>query len=165
MGYKFIERNPSTGALEEAAAVETQTADSIVKTDNTGRISSTQMPTGIGADTKEATAGEALAARDLVYIDSAGEVYKADASSSGHVAVGFVKTSVSSAATAVVFFEGTISGFTGLTQGSKQFLSESAPGTVVETPVTTSGAKHQLIGYAISDTEISFEPGEAITLA
>jgi hypothetical protein len=76
------------------------------------------MPTGIGADTASITASEALAAGDLVNIyDSTGaKCRKADASTSGKEAHGFVLAAVESAASATVYFEGSNTQVTGIVE-------------------------------------------------
>ncbi|MBK6418460.1 MAG: hypothetical protein IPF79_04615 [Ignavibacteria bacterium] len=137
----------------------------IVKLDGSGRIASSMMPVGIGADTKDLVASEALSAGDLVNVwDDAGtqKARKADASN-GRRAVGFVLAGVAGGATATVYFEGTISGMTGLTIGGAVYLGTSGANT--QTAPSTAGHISQEIGLAVSTTEISFEPQRPITIA
>lgn len=143
-------------------------AGKIVALDTDGRLNPSVMPTGIGADTSSIVASEALSAGDLVNIwDDSGtpSVRKADASTTGKEAVGFVVDSFSSAATALVYFEGSITGLTSLTIGARYYLSGSTPGAVTTTPVTGTGKVHQFIGIAKSATSITFEADDAIVLA
>jgi len=140
----------------------------LVSLDAAGRVDNSVMPVGIGADTAAIEASEALAAGDLVSIHDAtgSRVRKADASSAsaGRQADGFVLASVISGGTATVFFEGTITGLTGLTVGARYFLSGSAAGVVTATRPTAVGHCVQYVGKAISATAISFEPDQPTIL-
>jgi hypothetical protein len=133
--------------------------------DASGRLDSSFMPVGIGADTAAITASEALAAGDLVNIWSStgAKVRKADATTAGKEAHGFVLSAVSSAATATVYFEGTNTAVTGLTPGP-QFLTTTA-GTASVTAPTGSGNVVQRVGVATSATALNFEGGVPIVLA
>lgn len=143
-------------------------ADKIPRLDAAGRISSTMMPAGIGAETITRPASEALAAGDLVNIwNDAGtsRVRRADASAAGKPAHGFVLAGVANSATATIYLEGTITGLTGLTAGANQFLSPTTPGARTETAPTAANQVNQLVGYALSATEMTFEADTPITLA
>lgn len=160
-----------TGKIKEAATVQSSAgagdADKIPSLDGTGRLSDTFMPVGIGADTKSILASENLAAGDLVNVyDNTGtpNVRKADASSTGKEATGFVLSAVTSGNNATVYFEGIITGLSGIT-AVDYYLSGSTAGQATATPVSTSGYITQRIGRGISTTEISFEPAQAIELA
>ena len=141
----------------------------VVALDAAGKIDSTMMPTGVGADTKTFVASETLAAGDLVNIwDDSGtpKARKADASGgSAKRAVGFVLSGYSSAATATVYFKGTITGLSGLTGGNPLYLSGSSAGTQTATAPSTSAYIVQPTGHALSSTESSFEPQTPIVLA
>ena len=135
--------------------------------DAAGKLDTSVMPTGIGADTKALTASENLAAGDLVNVwNDTGtvKVRKADATSPSKRAHGFVLSSVSSAATATVYFEGTITGLSSLTLGATYFLGTTA-GAATATATTTAGHIVQQVGVAISATELSFEPQQPVELA
>ena len=158
------------GRIREVIATATSTgiADEgkIVALDSDGRLSSTVMPVGIGAETKQITASEALAAGDVVNIwDSGGlfKVRKADATTAGKEAHGFVLSNVSSSALALVYLEGTLTGLAGLTPG-RYFLSTVA-GSLSITPPVGAGNVVQYIGNALSTTEVTFEPTEGVILA
>ena len=100
------------------------------------------------------TSGEILAVRDVVYISAADAVSKADASAeSTSRVVGFAKAGVGSAASVDVVTHGALGGFTGLTAGASQYLSETA-GLLSETVPTTSGANIVKVGYAKSTTDV-----------
>lgn len=125
------------------------------------------MPTGIGADVKTIVASEALAANDLVNVWNDGgteKVRKADATAEGKEAAGFVKAAVSASANATVYFEGRITGLTGLTPGAFQYLSAATPGLRTETAPSAAGNVVQEVGMALSTTEMDFERQRPITL-
>lgn len=136
--------------------------------DSSGRLSPTMMPSGIGANTKAYPASEALAASDLVNVWSdagTAKVRKADATAEGKEVAGFVLEVVGSGGTATVYFEGTIAGLSGLTPGARMFLSASTPGSATSVAPSASGNVVQVIGTAVSATEIDFERSEPITKA
>lgn len=139
----------------------------IVALDSTGKLDTSVMPVGIGADTKNIVASENLAAGDLVNVwNDSGTIKarKADATSPSKRAHGFVLSSVTSGATATVYFEGTITGLSSLTLGGTYFLSTTAGGLTTTAP-STVGHIVQEVGAAISATELSFEPQQPIELA
>jgi hypothetical protein len=138
----------------------------IVALDATGKLDNSVMPTGIGADTAVIVASEALAAGDLVNVwNNAGafKVRKADATTAGKEAHGFVLAAVSSAANATVYFEGSNTQRSGLTGGA-YWLSTTAGG-VTQTAPTGSGNIVQIVGFATSATVLNFQAETPITLA
>lgn len=141
-------------------------AGKLVALDASGKIDSTMMPVGIGADTASIQASENLAAGDFVNIyDSAGaRVRKADASTSGKEAHGFVLSATSSGAQATVYFEGTNTQVSGQTPGDV-FLSPSTPGVGTGTAPSAAGQVVQKIGVAVSATAVNFERSTPIILA
>jgi hypothetical protein len=104
-------------------------------------------------------ASETLAAGDLVNIFSGG-VRKASSTDTAKQAHGFVTASYSSTNPVIVFYSGLLTGTSGLTAGSRYFLSAS--GTRSTTAPTLTGQLSQEIGVAISTTAILFELGPAI---
>lgn len=135
--------------------------------DSTGRISSTMMPTGIGADTAAILTSEALSSGDFVNIHNVSgtaNVRKADASTPGKSANGFVLQSFGSGVQATVYFEGTNTAVTGQTPG-EVFLSATTPGLATSTPPSGSGQVAQFLGIATSATTINFEASRPIVLA
>lgn len=140
-------------------------AAKIVQLDGTGRIDSTMLPVGIGADVATVAAGENLAAGDFVniYNDSGAKARKADATTSGKEAHGFVLAAVTSGNNATVYFEGTNTGVTGLTPGVV-FLATTA-GVATGTAPSSSGNVVQRLGVAVSATAINFEPHPPVALA
>ena len=136
--------------------------------DTAGRLSTTMMPTGVGAETITATASEALTAGNFVNVyNNAGtpNVRKSDATTAGKEANGFVLAGVSSGASATVYMSGLNTQLTGLTVG--RYVISTTPGAVVAiaSAPATAGNVVQEIGAAISATTISFKPQEPVTLA
>lgn len=136
--------------------------------DGAGRLDNSFMPVGIGADTQAVQASEALASGDLVNIFDGGagvfRARKADASTSGKRAHGYVLASVSSGASATVYFEATDTGQTSVPPG-ELFLSAATPGKVTGTAPSGSGQTVQRVGFGVSTTAFNFQAGEPITLA
>jgi hypothetical protein len=129
-----------------------------------GKLDLTVMPTGIGADTRALVASEALVAGDFVNIPAgAFTVRKADATTSGKEAVGYVVSAFASGATATVYFEGTNDQVTGQT-GGPVYLS-TTPGAATSTPPSASGNVVQPIGVAVSATAVNFQYNRPIVLA
>lgn len=165
---KFL--NITSGRRQQETAIATSAgagdAGKIARLDSNGRWDNSMMPVGIGADTKIVLASEALSAGDFVNIynnSGTANVRKADATTSGKEATGFVLAAVSNGANATVYFEGTNNQRTGLTAG-RQYLS-TTPGAATSTPPSSSGNVVQFLGTAISATEISFEPEDGDILA
>lgn len=150
-------------AVDESAGAGD--AGKTVILDSTGRIDDSMMPVGIGADTAIIEASEALAAGDFVNVwnDSGAKVRKADATTAGKEAHGFVLAAVSSAANATVYFEGTNTQVTGMTPGNV-FLATTA-GVATSTAPSASGNVVQRLGFAVSATAINFEAQQPIVLA
>lgn len=158
-----------SGVFTEVFGVQTSAgaanAGDIVALDDTGRLDNSLMPVGIGADTKSITTSEALAAGDWVNIwnSSGAKARKADATTAGKEAHGFVLAAASNGASALVYFEGTNTQVTGQTPGPV-FLQTTA-GTGGAAAPSASGNVVQRIGVALSATEVNFEGGPAVTLA
>lgn len=165
-GEKFLKH--TNGALVETEAVQVGgggSADKIPSLDAAGRLALTMMPSGIGADTAIIQASENLAAGDLVNVYNSGgaRVRKADATTAGKEAHGFVLAAVTSGANATVYFEGPNDQVTGLTPGV-QYLS-TTPGLSDETAPSSTGNVVQRVGLAVSATGLNFDSGVPITLA
>lgn len=142
-------------------------AGAIVALDSTGRIDTTMMPVGIVADTASIVASEALSAGDLVNVwDNAGafRVRKADASTTGKEAHGYVLAAVLITATAAVYFEGPNTQKTGLTAGV-QYLSVTTPGGTQGTAPSAAGQIVQRVGFATAATVMNFQSSLPIVLA
>lgn len=168
-GNKYIAN--SSGALAEVAAIQSSAgagdAGKIPALDSGGKIDSTMMPVGIAADTKSIVASEALSAGNYVNIyNNAGtpNCRKADASSAGKEAHGYVLAAVSSSASATVYFDDLNNQCSGMTAGN-QYLSATTPGVPTGTAPVTAGQVVQRLGVAVSATELHTAIGPAITLA
>ena len=150
----------------KATSAGASDAGKVVQLDGSGRLDNSVMPVGIGADTKVMIASEALAAGDFINVwsdASAFKVRKADATTGGKRAHGFVLSAVASGANATVYFEGENTAVTGMTPGDV-FLGTTA-GRAQATAPTGSGQVVQRIGVATSATSVNFEPSQPIALA
>lgn len=164
---KYLKMSGGTLAEEAALPTSAGAGDSgkIPQLDGSGRLDNSFMPTGIGADTASITASEALAAGDLVNVwnSTGAKVRKADATTSGKEAHGYVIAAVSSSAQATVYFEGTNAQVTGLTPGV-QYLS-TTPGSASGTPPSGSGNVVQRVGFATAAAALNFDAGTPVVLA
>lgn len=150
-----------------AASSGAPDANKIPKLDGTGRLDGSVLPVGIGADTAQIVASEALSAGDLINVwNDAGtpKMRKADAASAGKPAMGFVLAGVANGATGTAYFEGSVTGLSGLT-GGQRYLSTSTPGGTQASAPTAAGQVVQKVGFATSATVMNFNVGEPITLA
>lgn len=165
---KFLYNN--AGVLTEKAGATTAVANAIPALDSTGRISTAQMPVGVGPEVKTMPADGALAAGDFVNVYNATgtlKARKADASTTGKEANGFVLAAYDDAATATVYLLGGQSNtqVTGKTIGARQYLSSTSAGGTQETAPTTAGYIVQYLGKAVATTEIAAEAHDYIVLA
>ena len=98
-------------------------------------------------------AGENLTAGDAIYIDAAGQAFKADNDSGGaSEAIGFALSTVLAAASVQVRVGGKVSGFVGLTVGARYYIAES--GGITAVVPSASGEYIVQMGYAVSATEV-----------
>lgn len=162
---KYLKRDATSGLVTEVNATETGPASEvIVSTTSGGTIDPSLLPAS-GAAT--ATAGEALAAGDFVYIKASdGNLYKAVWSSGGNQAIGFVLNSYSSSATATYYSVGAQNtALSSLTTGARYYGDNTTAGGVTATVPTGTGVLSQFIGYAVSTTAIEVQLADAIILA
>jgi hypothetical protein len=168
-GEKFLQHDGS-GGFQEVEAVQTggaPNADKILPLDASGRVPANALPTGVGADTQTIEASEALSAGDIVNIwedTGVAKVRKADATTAGKEADGFVLAASSTGNTATVYFEGNNEQVSGLTPGLPVYLDTTAGG-LTQTPPAASGNVVQSLGKASSATSFNFEPQTPIRLA
>ncbi len=153
----------------EATVVSTGAGDAgeVVALDSSGKLDVSVLPTGVGPNVKVILASEAIGAGKYINIyNNTGtpNVRLAD-NSNGREAHGFVKDAVASAANATVYFEGTNDDLSALTPGARQYLGTA--GGVTATPPTFAGGAtiHQLVGSAISATEIDTDIDDCVVLA
>lgn len=138
----------------------------IVALGTDGRIDNSVLPVGVGIETKTIQASENLGAGNLVNIWSSGgdfRVRKADATSAGKEAQGFVLSSVTSGQSAQVYLEGTVTGLAGLTPG--RYYLAATPGEITSTPPSNAGNVVQYVGNAVSSSELTFEATDGVILA
>jgi len=161
------------GVLTEVAATQTSSgagdAGKIVAlADATGKLDMSVMPTGIGSETDTVTTSEALLAGDFVNVwaSTGAKARKADASVAGKEATHFVLTGYGSGVSATLYrISQTNTSLTGMTPGAKQYLSPTTAGQRTETVPSGAGQVIQLLGVAISATELVFQPAMPVTLA
>jgi hypothetical protein len=163
---KFLRTGTGNEVFDEVAGIQVSAgagnAGDIVSLDDAGKLDVSLMPTGIGADTIAVLTSEALADGDLVNLwNNAGtlNVRKADATTTGKSADGYVMAGFSSGVSATVYCDGTNSHCTGMTPG-KQWLS-TTPGKTSATRPTASGNVQQMVGTAKDATTLTFESGDA----
>lgn len=170
MADKYLKHDGTGGMIEVEAADSSAgagDAGEVVALDSTGRISDTMMPVGIGADTATLPTTDDLSAGDFVNIyddTSVATIRKADATTSGKEAVGFVLAVTTQPNDAIVYFEGINDQVTGLTVGAMQFLDDTVAGGTTETAPSATGNVVQKLGRAISTTAITFEASNPIEL-
>ena len=131
-----------------------------------GFLDETLFAPGFGADAVMIIASENLTAGDFVNVwNDAGafKVRKADATTYGKQAMGFVAASALAGVAAKVTFEGTNSSVAGVTAGNV-FLSTTAGGFTATAP-TATGNVVQKIGIGVSATSINVEFAQPIELA
>lgn len=159
--------NVVAGKLKQIVASVTSTADAIVAMDATGHIDVSVLPVGIGAEVITVAASENLASGDFVNLwNSSGiKARKADATTNGKAAHGFVLSAVTSGANATVYLPSqTNTALTSLTVGTDYFLS-TTPGGVTATPPASAGNLVQYLGTAHSATAMVFAPASTIEVA
>ena len=141
-------------------------ANKVIATGSDGKLDTTLLPTGVGPDTVTIEASENLAAGDFVNIHDAtgAKVRKADASNT-RPANGFVVASVTSGQNATVYLSGRNTELTGLTPGTRYYLSDTTAGAATATAPTDSGDLVQYLGTADSTTSLVFEDNGYISIA
>lgn len=132
----------------------------IAALDSTGRFDISFMPVGVAAEVVTCATSENLTAGNWVnlYLNAAAlTARKADATTVGKEAKGFVLVGSTSPANAVVYLEGSNTGCTGLTIGTEYFLDTTAGGQNATAPSAT-GNVVQPLGVATATTAINFIP-------
>jgi len=170
-GNKYLKN--SSGQITEEAAIQTSAgagdAGKIPALDSSGRLDTSMMPSGVGAETQTIVAYEDLAAGDFVNVFNDGgttKVRKADASGgNAKKADGFVLATVLTGANATVYYGNINNQLSGMTKGAVQYLSGSTPGARTETAPSTAAYIVQRLGKAVSATEMIVEVQDTIVLA
>lgn len=160
-----------SGKLKEREVTVTSTgaseAGDAVGLDGTGKLDTSVMPTGIGPDTKTLVTSEDFGAGDWVNVyDSSGTptARKADATTAGKEAHGFVLASSTAGGNATVYTAGINDQLSGLTGGTEYFLDTTAGGETATAP-SGSGNVVQSLGVALSATEIAFNRAVSVQVA
>lgn len=129
----------------------------MVQLDGSGRLDASFMPVGISAEVSVVPTSESLTAGNFVNIynnASVATARKADATTSGKPAQGFVLASVTSPASATIYGISTKNtSLSGLTPGTDQWLS-TTPGGSTATAPAASGNLVQELGTAESATSM-----------
>jgi hypothetical protein len=134
--------------------------------DSGGRLAANMMPIGVIPDTKSIVTSENLSAGDFVNVYNNGGTFtarKADATTDGKTATGFVLTAATAPAAVDVYFEGVNNQRSGLTAG--RYYLDTTAGGITATPPSGAGNVVQYVGTAISATEITFEPSDGVVLS
>lgn len=169
MAQKFLTNN--AGAIKEVEATVTSAgagdSGKLPALDTDGRLNSSVMPSGFGAEVKVVAASENLAAGDFVnlHVSTGLKVRKADASNPAKFAVGYVLAAVTSGQNATIYYGNLNTQVSGLTAGDVLYLSGGTAGGVTATAPSTSGYIVQRLGVATSATEVLVEIQQPIELA
>jgi hypothetical protein len=162
---KPITFNGATGGFDEVSpkTVSAGAADAgkLFVPGADGKWDESLLPTVDGA--RAIQAGETLSAGDFVNVHDDGgtpTLRRADASSIATRAHGFVKTAASEGATVKFYESGPAAGFSGLGVGATYFLSDAAPGEVAPAAPTATGHIAQVVGVAVSATELQVDISE-----
>lgn len=160
----------ANGIVTEKAGAQTSTANAIAAMDATGKLNLNMMPAGIGAEVESIMASEALLAGDFVnkWNDSGTpKVRKADASTGGKEANGFVLAGAGSGNMVDVYAIGGVANnqMSGMTIGARQYLSDANAGKTIESPPVGATKVVQSLGRATSATVLVPVYTDPITLA
>ena len=168
---KYLSLDPVSGGHKEtnAPGVSAGGASSgyLPSLNPQGQLDISFMPPQLGVQSAIVQASEAIAADALVNVYDTGapvgtfRVRNADAAGN-KPATGFVTGAVASGANATVFADGVITGLSGLSAG-KYFLG--AVGVATQTLPSGAGTLLQSVGYALSATQLMFQPGAGVVLA
>jgi len=165
---KYLQRNTTSGQVQEVIATETGPASEVVvSTTSGGTIDPSLLP---ASDAATAVAGQNLTAGQFVYIALSGSpavpsLFPAVWSSGGDEAIGFILASYTSGQTATYYTAGQNTSLSGLTVGSRYYGNSATAGGVTATVPTGAGTIDQFLGYASSTSSISTDIADGIILA
>lgn len=160
----------TSGVPTEETAIATSAgagdANKIAKLDSSGRFDASMMPVGTDISVLTVTTSEAVSAGDWINLwNSTGlKARKADATTAGKEAHGFVLAGFGSGASATVYLDGVNTAVTGRTVGARQFLHTTAGGST-ETAPSSTGNVDQVVGVASATTAVVFNPSVPILVA
>ena len=158
---------PTSGTLATVAGTETFTN----KTLTSPAINTPKLAIGIPSASLDGngtiisgTAGETLAFGDMVYIKSDGKFWKGlGTSASTTPIVGMAMGAITASNTGNILITGIIRNDSwSLTVGGAIYLSVSTGGGMTQTQPSTAGQFVQIIGYALSATNILFNPNSIV---
>lgn len=168
---KFLTKVSGLDTLVSALTSSSGVSDAnkVIATNSAGEIDATFLPAGVELSVKTLPTSENLAAGDFV------NIYNATGTSTARLADGsddkpahgFVLAGTTSPANATVYIgKGKNNQLTGLTPGVRYFLSATNPGEPTATaPAETSGNITQILGFAVSATELVFEYDDPVYIA
>ena len=145
-------------------------AGNLVGLGNNGRLDLSVMPVGIGANTTQAVASEALGSGKFVNYHDNGGVFSARLAdnSNGRHADGYVLEAFAEAATATVYpLDGTNAELTGLTVGARYWLGTAGAVAALpldETDPANANKISQYLGVAKSATELVTDDDSFVVL-
>lgn len=165
-----LKRSATSSGLAEIVPAQSSTgapdAGRVVALNASGKLDESMLNID---PVQSMTASENLSARAMVNVhDSTGPKIRNANAASAIPCDGFVDSAILSAASGnVEFARGNIlSGFVGLTIAATYFLDPATPGGIVTPiPTFTAGQIHQVIGKALSTTELLFAPEAPILIA
>lgn len=155
----FIKTSTGAGSVADAGLVVVLGAD--------GKVPEASLPSSVGTDARYYPTSEALLAGNMVDIydnEGVSTVRKADGTTTGKLADGFVLEAVASGAQALVRSRGVNNQVTGLTIGADVYLSTTTAGAVQCTIPSGAGKVEQALGVALSATAFQFTRGDGSTL-
>jgi hypothetical protein len=160
-----------SGILTEIAGVVTSAGagndGDFPALDATGKLDVSVLPVGVGPEVQVMLASEALSAGDLVniWLDAAvAKARKADNSTAGKEANGFVLAGYAGGASATVYGPSQMNtAKSALTIGATFWLGTT--GGIVTAPPTGAGVVSQVVGKSVSATTLMFNPLSPITQA
>lgn len=156
------------GKIKEIIASVTSVPDAIPALDSSGRLDVSVMPVGVAAEVLVCATSENLTAGNFVNLYLNASVItarKADATTNGKPAHGFVLANSTSPANATVYFPSQVNtAQSGLTIGSDYFLGTTA-GAIQTSPPSSAGNIVQFIGRAQSATAINFINSDTVEVA
>lgn len=159
-----------SGRVAEVQPVTTSAgagdATKMVQLDANGLLDQSLMPSGLTPDQQTALANGTITAKDLVYMEAAGTITRATAAAgTPQQCMGWAVASATTGNPVTMQLEGRITGLTGLTTGSRYYLSDVTPGGLLISPGPVgSGKLAQYIGTALSTTVLNFEPDDGVLL-
>lgn len=119
---------------------------------------------GATAQTLTVTAGEDIAARNLIYIAADGLAYRADVTAIEREVIAVSDAEILTGDTGAASLPGAIiTGFSALTPGTRFFVS-GTPGALSEVVQPAGAVFIQQVGHAVSETSVLFRPGFQIAI-